>query len=125
MRQELNEVPPEILNNPRYYPYFKDCIGMIDSTHIDTMLLASLVSRFSGRKRVTQNVPAACTSNKLFTYVLAWWKSSANDYKILQDTLSRPQPHWLRVYDVVDPNDDILNDVVNIEEDDGDITNED
>ncbi|WJX78799.1 hypothetical protein P8452_61985 [Trifolium repens] len=27
------EVPPEILHNPRFFPYFKDCIGAIDGTH--------------------------------------------------------------------------------------------
>ncbi|XP_020271667.1 uncharacterized protein LOC109846838 [Asparagus officinalis] len=99
MRQAPNDIPQEIINNPLYYPYFKDCIGMIDGTHIDAMLPINLVARFRGRKGVTQNVLAACTPNKLFTYVLAGWEGSANDYRILQDALSRPQPHGLRVYD--------------------------
>ncbi|XP_020263598.1 uncharacterized protein LOC109839529 [Asparagus officinalis] len=98
MKQAPNEVPQEILSNPSFYPYFKDCIGMIDGTHVDAMLPAALVSRFRGRKGVTQNVLAACTPNKLFTYVLAGWEGSANDYRILQDALSRPQPYGLRVY---------------------------
>ncbi|XP_020242760.1 uncharacterized protein LOC109820976 [Asparagus officinalis] len=52
--------------------YFnKDCIGMIDGTHVDAMLPINLVARFRGHKGVTQNVLAACTPNKLFTYVLA------------------------------------------------------
>ncbi|XP_020258348.1 protein ALP1-like [Asparagus officinalis] len=51
------------------------------------------------RKGVTQNVLAAYTPNKLFTYVLAGWEGSAIDYRILQDALSRPQPHGLIVYD--------------------------
>lgn len=72
---------------------------MIDGTHVDAMLPSRLVARFRGRKGVTQNVLAACTPNKLFTYVLAGWEGSANDYRILQDALSRPQPHGLRVYD--------------------------
>jgi hypothetical protein len=27
--------PPEILNNPKYYPFFKDALGAIDRTHIN------------------------------------------------------------------------------------------
>ncbi|XP_020262563.1 protein ALP1-like [Asparagus officinalis] len=99
LKQAPMELAPEITSNPLYYPYFKDCIGMIDGTHIDAMLPASLVARFRGRKSVTQNVLAACTPNKLFSYVLAGWEGSANDYRVLQDALSRPQPHGLRVYD--------------------------
>ncbi|XP_020270011.1 uncharacterized protein LOC109845200 [Asparagus officinalis] len=99
MKQAPNEILPEIVNNPNYFPYFKDCIGMIDGTHIDAMLPSNLVARFRGRKGVTQNVLAACTPNKLFTYVLAGWEGAANDYRILQDALSRPQPYGLRVYD--------------------------
>ncbi|XP_020262996.1 protein ALP1-like [Asparagus officinalis] len=63
------------------------------------MLPINLVARFRGRKGVTQNVLAACTPDKLFTYVLAGWEGSANDFRILQDALSRPQPHGLKVYD--------------------------
>ncbi|CAI9302584.1 unnamed protein product [Lactuca saligna] len=29
-----DEVPEYILNNPRYYPMFKDCIGAIDGTRV-------------------------------------------------------------------------------------------
>ncbi|XP_020266513.1 uncharacterized protein LOC109842001 [Asparagus officinalis] len=96
MRQAPNDIPQEIVNNPLYYPYFKDCIGMIDGTHVDAMLHINLVARFRGRKCVTQNVLAAYTPNMLFTYVLEGWEGSANDYRILQDALSRRQPHGLR-----------------------------
>ncbi|XP_020252488.1 uncharacterized protein LOC109829844 [Asparagus officinalis] len=98
MKQAPNEVPQEILSNPSFYPFFKDCIGMIDGTHVDAMLPASLVVRFRGRKCVTQNILAACTPNKLFTYVLAGWEGSANDYRILQEALFRLKPYGLRVY---------------------------
>ncbi|XP_020249136.1 uncharacterized protein LOC109826517 [Asparagus officinalis] len=40
----------------------------------------------------------ACTPNKLFTYALPVWEGSANDYRVLQDALSRTQPHGLKVY---------------------------
>ncbi|XP_020254016.1 uncharacterized protein LOC109831086 [Asparagus officinalis] len=98
MKQAPNEVPQEIQNNPSFYLFFKDCICMIDGTHVDAMLPASLVARFRGHKCVTQNILVACTPNKMFTYILAGWEESANDYRILQDALSRPQPYGLRVY---------------------------
>ncbi|XP_020243309.1 uncharacterized protein LOC109847449 [Asparagus officinalis] len=99
MKQAPKEVPEEIANNSNYFPYFKDCIGLIDGTHVDAVLPSDLVARFRGRKGVTQNILAACTPNKLFTYVLAGWEGAANDYRVLQDALSRPQPYGLRVYD--------------------------
>ncbi|XP_020253888.1 uncharacterized protein LOC109830948 [Asparagus officinalis] len=38
----------------------EDCIDMIDETHVDAMLPASLVACFIGRKGVTQNILIAC-----------------------------------------------------------------
>ncbi|XP_020266116.1 uncharacterized protein LOC109841566 [Asparagus officinalis] len=46
MKQAPNELSSGIAANQLYYPYFKDCIGMIDGTHIDAMLPANLVARF-------------------------------------------------------------------------------
>ncbi|XP_020242914.1 protein ALP1-like [Asparagus officinalis] len=99
MKQAPKEVPEEIANNSNYFPYFKDCIGLIDGTHVDAVLPSDLVARFRGRKGVTQNILVACTPNKLFTYVLTGWEGAANDYRVLQDAMSRPQPFGLRVYD--------------------------
>ncbi|XP_020259765.1 uncharacterized protein LOC109836312 [Asparagus officinalis] len=99
MKQASKEVPEEIANNSNYFPYFKDCIGLIDGTHVDAVLPSDLVARFRGRKGVTQNILAACTPNKLFTYVLAGWEGATNNYRVLQDALFRPQPYGLRVYD--------------------------
>jgi len=44
-------------------------------------------------------VLAAVTPNKLFTYVMTGWESSANDFTVLKDTLSLPPPHGLRVHE--------------------------
>ncbi|KAJ4843758.1 hypothetical protein Tsubulata_047051 [Turnera subulata] len=30
----FDETLPEIRNNPKYYPFFKNCVGAIDVTHI-------------------------------------------------------------------------------------------
>ena len=31
---EHSETPPEILDDPKLYPFFKDCLGALDGTHI-------------------------------------------------------------------------------------------
>ncbi|KAH1047135.1 hypothetical protein J1N35_037919, partial [Gossypium stocksii] len=84
--------PSEIRNNPRFYPYFKDCIGALDGTHIRASVPLSIQGRFRSRKGgMTQNVLAAITFDLKFSYVLAGWEGSAHDSRILSDALSRPR----------------------------------
>ncbi|KAH1114726.1 hypothetical protein J1N35_008104 [Gossypium stocksii] len=83
--------PSEIRNNPRFYPYFKDCIGALDGTHVCASIPLSIQGRFRSRKRgMTQNVLAAITFDLRFSYVLAGWEGSAYDSRILSDALSHP-----------------------------------
>ncbi|XP_016699969.2 uncharacterized protein [Gossypium hirsutum] len=83
--------PSEITNNPRFYPYFKDCIGALDGTHIRASIPLSTQGRFRSRKGgTTQNVLAAITFDLKFSYVLTGWEGSAHDSRILSDALSRP-----------------------------------
>ncbi|XP_028757226.1 uncharacterized protein LOC114716391 [Neltuma alba] len=85
-----SEVSPEILNNERFYPYFKDCIGAIDGTHVRAKVPKKEAARFRGRKDYpTQNVFAACSFDMKFTYVLAGWEGTASDSRILKNALSR------------------------------------
>ncbi|XP_040943430.1 uncharacterized protein [Gossypium hirsutum] len=84
--------PSEIRNNPRFYPYFKDCIGALDGTHIRASVPLSMQGRFRSRKEgMTQNVLATITFDLKFAYVLAGWEGSAHDSRILSDALSRPR----------------------------------
>ncbi|XP_028204632.1 putative nuclease HARBI1 isoform X2 [Glycine soja] len=84
------DVPPQILNNSRFYPFFKDCIGAIDGTHIRVKVPRAEAARFRGRKDYpTQNVLAACNFDMKFTYVLPGWEGTASDSRILKDALSR------------------------------------
>lgn len=71
---------------------------MIDGTHIEATVPSNIVARFRGRKdKPTQNVLAAVTPNKQFSYVMAGWEGSANDFRVLKDALSMPPPLGLRV----------------------------
>uniref|UniRef100_A0A2N9IG57 DUF8040 domain-containing protein n=1 Tax=Fagus sylvatica TaxID=28930 RepID=A0A2N9IG57_FAGSY len=85
-----NETHPDIRNNRRFYPYFKDCIGAIDGTHIRASVPIEIQGRFRGRKDgTTQNVLAAITFDLKFCYVLAGWEGSAYDSRVLDDALHR------------------------------------
>ncbi|WVZ96112.1 hypothetical protein U9M48_041791, partial [Paspalum notatum var. saurae] len=99
LRQEMikapacDETPIKIRNSARWYPYFKDCIGAIDETHIHARLPAAMQSAFRGRKHyTTQNVLAAVDFDLKFTYVLAGWEGSAHDAVILADALEKILP---------------------------------
>ncbi|WVZ83563.1 hypothetical protein U9M48_030695 [Paspalum notatum var. saurae] len=75
-------VHPRILNSHRWYPYFKDCIGAIDGTHV--------LARVPLKKHTTtQNVLVAVDFDLRFTFVLAGWEGSAHDALILADALER------------------------------------
>ncbi|WVZ89944.1 hypothetical protein U9M48_036289 [Paspalum notatum var. saurae] len=83
-------VHPRILNSRRWYPYFKDCIGAIDGTHVLARVPLKMQPAFRGRKHTTtQNVLAAVDFDLRFTYVLAGWEGSAHDALILADALER------------------------------------
>ncbi|XP_034604831.2 uncharacterized protein [Setaria viridis] len=95
LRQEMirapsNETPVKISNSPRWYPYFKDCVGAIDGTHVYARVPAKIQAAFRGRKHYpTQNVLAAVDFDLKFTYVLAGWEGSAHDATVLADALER------------------------------------
>ncbi|XP_021808760.1 uncharacterized protein LOC110752418 isoform X2 [Prunus avium] len=83
-------VPAKIRESTRFYPYFKDCIGAIDGTHIPAMVRGRDVSSYRNRHgKISQNVLAACNFDLEFMYVLSGWEGSAHDSKLLNDALSR------------------------------------
>ncbi|XP_068644390.1 uncharacterized protein [Aristolochia californica] len=80
----------KILTSSMFYPYFKDCIGVIDGTHIKANIPIEDQPRFWNRKGyLSQNVMAACSFDMQFTYVLAGWEGSATDSRVLKDALTR------------------------------------
>ncbi|KAL3501304.1 hypothetical protein ACH5RR_035753 [Cinchona calisaya] len=79
---------PEILGNQRYYPWFADCVGAIDGTHILSAVPLEIQGKFCGRP--TQNVLAAISFDLKFSYVLAGWEGSAHDSRVFEYALSRP-----------------------------------
>ncbi|CAL9027284.1 unnamed protein product [Prunus brigantina] len=83
-------VPAKIRESTRFYPYFKDCIGAIDGTHIPAMVTRGDVSSYRNRHgTISQNVLAACNFDLEFIYVLSGWEGSAHDSRVLNDALTR------------------------------------
>ncbi|CAL9028790.1 unnamed protein product [Prunus brigantina] len=83
-------VPSKIRESTRFYPYFKDCIGAIDGTHIPAIVRGHDVSNYRNRHgNISQNVLVACNFDLEFMYVLSGWEGLAHDSKVLSDALSR------------------------------------
>ncbi|XP_062103289.1 protein ALP1-like [Humulus lupulus] len=86
----FNTVQAEIQNNLKYFPWFKDCVGDIDGTHVSAVAPALKQLAYRGRKvDVTQNVMAACSFNMMFTYVYTGWEGTANDSRVLLDAIRK------------------------------------
>nr|KAJ0198186.1 hypothetical protein LSAT_V11C700348180 [Lactuca sativa] len=85
-------IPEHILNNPRYtyYPYFKDCIGAIDGTHMKASVPQRDQIKYIGRKNcVTQNIMTTCDFSMCFTFAWAGWEGTAHDMRIFNEARRR------------------------------------
>ncbi|KAF5820192.1 putative harbinger transposase-derived nuclease domain-containing protein [Helianthus annuus] len=85
-----SEIPPEIRDDPRFYPYFMDCVGAVNGTHFPVIVGVDEQGPFRNKNGVlSQSVLAACSFNMKFHYVLAGWEGSAPDIKVLNSALTR------------------------------------
>ncbi|XP_043700109.1 uncharacterized protein LOC122650795 [Telopea speciosissima] len=77
-------------NRRSFYPYFRDCIGAVNSSHIHAWVPVNEHKRFRDRKGIiSQNILTACDFDSKFTYILADWEGSASDSRILDDAIHR------------------------------------
>ncbi|XP_059627698.1 uncharacterized protein LOC132270539 [Cornus florida] len=84
------EVPPEILSNSGFYPYFKNCVGTIDGTHVRVRVPTEDAPRYRGRTNFpTTNVLAACSFDLRFTYVLPGWEGTVSDSRVIKSAFER------------------------------------
>ena len=64
--------PKEIFDDSIHMPYFKDCIGAIDSVHIPASISSEDQIPFIGRKGTsTQNVMVVCSFDMQFIFAVA------------------------------------------------------
>lgn len=78
-----------IEDDGRFFPFFKDCIGALDGTHISIHVPLNEQARYRNRKGfLSQNVLAVCDFDLDFVYVLPGWEGSAHDGRVLADAQS-------------------------------------
>jgi len=83
-------VPSKIRNNTKFFPYFRDCIGALDGSHIPAKVPEEMRAACRNRKGFTsQNVLAACSFDLCFSYILPGWEGSAHDGRVLSNALDR------------------------------------
>ena len=77
------------LRQRRFFPYFKDCIGAIDGTHVPCVVPSNkFVQHLCRKGMTTQNVLAVCDFDMRFTFVLAGWPGSVHDMRVFNDAMT-------------------------------------
>ena len=85
-----NQVHPKIQDNPRFYPFFKNCLGAIDGTHIPISIASEKHPPFRNRKgTLSINVMVACDFDLNFTFISSGWEGSATDSRVLRSAMSK------------------------------------
>ena len=80
-----NQVHKKIQDNPRFYLFFKNCLGAIDGTHIPISIASEKASPFRNRKgTLSINVMVACDFDLNFTFISSGWEGSATDSRVLR-----------------------------------------
>jgi hypothetical protein len=85
-----NLVHPKIAENPRFFPFFRNCLGAIDGTHIPISISSEKASRFRNRKgTLSINVMVACDFDLNITFVSSGWEGSSTDSRVLRSAMSK------------------------------------
>lgn len=75
--------PNHLQDNSSLWPYFKDCIGALDGSHLPVNIPENEQAAWRNRKQViTQNILGVCDFNLVFVHILAGWEGSAHDGKV-------------------------------------------
>ena len=91
MHKELVNLPKnttldEIVDDPKRYLFFADCIRALNGTHLLIAIKGGYKKQapWRGRKGIlTQNVLAAVNFDINFVYILAGWEGTAYNYKVI------------------------------------------
>ncbi|XP_024030639.1 uncharacterized protein LOC112094304 [Morus notabilis] len=68
----------------KYMPWFQNCIGALDGTHVPVVPPAANAKAWRNKKGFfSQNVLGVCSFDMRFTYMLAGWEGSAHDARVL------------------------------------------
>jgi hypothetical protein len=82
--------PTQIQNNSKFFPYFKNCLGALDGSHIPLSVPEEKTAAFRNRKgTLSQNNLGAVTFDMTFVFVHAGWEGSAHDGRVLRDAFTK------------------------------------
>lgn len=91
--QPISDTPLDlrIADDGKYFPYFKDCVGALDGTHIHARVPTNAeAGMYRNRKgAISQNVLGCCNFDMRFTYILAGWPGAAHDSRVISDAKTR------------------------------------
>lgn len=78
------------LKRQKYQPYFKDAVGLLDSSYIYALCSLEDTYRYRNRKgQLIQNVLAIVDYRRMFTFVLPRQEGSAYDSRVLSNAVYR------------------------------------
>lgn len=82
---DLTEVNSHLSSDSRYYPFFSDCIGALDGTHVKVRVRMDQKNRFwnSRKQYPSMNVLAICNFDMKFVYAYVGTPGKAHDTKVL------------------------------------------
>jgi hypothetical protein len=82
-------VSPEIRDNPNYWPFFKDCLGVLDCIHFDASPPVNNRPAWRNRKGYfSQKCLFGCLFDLMLVYSFTGWEGSATDACVYEDPLS-------------------------------------
>ncbi|XP_062112027.1 uncharacterized protein LOC133823358 [Humulus lupulus] len=92
IRPTQSSLPSHIVNSSKYYPWFQNCIGAIDGTHVSACVPTDKQVSYRVRKNmVIQNVLCSCNFEMFFTFVSARWEGTTNDSRVFIDAITKPK----------------------------------
>ena len=81
-------VPPEIRQNSKFWPYFKDVLGALDGSHIHSSPPANDRASYRNRKGfMSQNCLFGCSFGLQFIFAYTGWEGSATDARVYENAL--------------------------------------
>ena len=84
----IDEPHPKIATNDRFFPYFQNCIGAIDGSHVPVSRTPQLQAPWRNRKgSLSQNVMFACDFDLNITFISCGWEGSATDARVLSSAM--------------------------------------
>ncbi|CAM0907444.1 unnamed protein product [Alopecurus aequalis] len=86
--RSIDEPHPKFAMDDRFFPYFKNCIGAIDGSHVPVTISSHLQAPWRNRKgSLSQNVMIACDFDLNITFISCGWEGSATDARVLSSAI--------------------------------------